>query len=162
MIHQNGAAPDLEQFAESLRQRLELEESQQAALRTRLDESNERVKRLRRSIAALIDEPPTPKETTTTKSTGERKPLRDETVERVFAAWVAHGEDATPTQVARVTEGLSTETALRAVPILREQGRLRLIGKARGGGRRYRLIAQPEVAPGVASSMWTPGSEHDG
>lgn len=140
--HAARAAERLAQQTASLRELLHDEDAVQERLRTALDESKVRQHGLQRAINALD---PQPKETTkrgpgrssTREHDGNEWSVSERKVEQVMSVLVARGEPVTGNGLANGVEGLSVESVRRAFIVLREQGRIRLAGRSRGGGKLY-------------------------
>lgn len=148
----NGASSEFAAgAAESLRALIDREEAQQEGLRTQLEASNDRLRRLKRALSALVDDPPARKQSRP-KLSGGPPNVNPRKAEQVFEVMRAVGEPMTPTQIARDTEGLSIATAGRAIDALREEGRVRLVGRTRGGGRLYAVIPIIEEAPSAEAT----------
>ena len=145
----NGSISALAGQVESLQRLIEDDEREHEELSAKLDAVNDRLRRLKRAVAALTSEPAAPPP--------ERKRPRDEVprekVERVFAAYVECDRPIPPSRIAQELDGVSPESARKAVEALRQEGRLRLVGKTRGGGRAFTVVKQPTPEP----AAWTPG-----
>lgn len=137
-----NSARFLSDEADTLRKLVEREERMHEELIVHVNACADRLRRLRRALAALTDEPAKtkPKRSGTNEWT-----ISPKKVEEVFAAFAQAGTPQTPTQLSGATPGLSSESVQRAIPILRDQGRLRLLGKTRGGGRTYAVMPTEEV-----------------
>lgn len=134
---------------QSLRDLLDREERTNERIRADLTASDEILRRLRKAVAALTDEAPQrrKRESEASPSAGPR----EETVGRVWAVFAEAREPMTPTQVARAA-GSTPATVQTCVKILRAEGRLRLVGKTRGGGRAYAAVVGPEPEPVLAEA----------
>jgi hypothetical protein len=139
-----NSARFLSDEADSLRKLVEREERVHEELLVHVNACADRLRRLRRALAALTDEPAKTRPARNGRDTNGWT-ISPEKVERVFAAFAQADTPQTPTQLARSVEGLSPESARRAFIVLREQGRIRLVGKTRGGGRTYKVIPTEEV-----------------
>lgn len=157
----NGTPPAISGVTEQLQALIDEAERKQAKLRRELEDVTEELRPLKRALATLTGEP-------STRPASEKPPpkhkdrndwqVSPQKVEQVLAAMVTVDGPVSPTQLAREVEGLSPQGAGKAIDVLRQQGRVRLVGKTRGGGRLYAVIEppaeQPQVAAGVAPSMW--------
>jgi hypothetical protein len=123
------------QAEESLRELLQREEDAQAYLRTQLEAGADRIRRLRKALQALTDEP------TTTRPGRPIRTVGDAKVEEIFRAFETIGP-TTATQISREIH-CAPDTAALAIERLRNEGRLRLVGKTRGGGRLFRVVERP-------------------
>jgi len=125
--------------ADSLRGLIEREERVRAELQVHADACADRMRRLKRALSALTDEPTPPK-----KKDGNDWSVSAKKVEEVYAAFLAVDVPISPGALADRTEGLSAESVRRAVEVLRRDGRLRLVGKTAGGGRSFAVIKEVE------------------
>lgn len=121
----------------SIRELVEREERVREALRIHTSACEDRLRRLKRALNALVDEPvsqarPKPKEWN----------ISPEKVEQIYRLFVEAGEPRTPSQLAGPVSGLSNESVAKALVVLRQDGRMRLVGKTRGGGRLYAVVPQ--------------------
>lgn len=128
--------------ADSLRKLIEREERVREELRIHTNACADRLRRLNRALAALTGQPAA----APTKKDAKEWSVSPAKIEEVFAAFSASDEPISSHRLAVSVDGLSNASVFKAIPILREQGRLRLVGKARGGGRLYAAVAQEEVS----------------
>src|SRR5262245_1814476 len=125
--------------ADSLRGLVEREERVREELTVHMDACHDRLRRLKRALTALTDEPaPVKKKDGNDWSVSARK------VEEVYAAFVRVDVPISASKLAERTEGLSSESVRRAIEVLRKDGRLRLVGKTAGGGRSFAVIKEVE------------------
>jgi hypothetical protein len=131
---------DLGLDTEPLRKLLEATEQEHEQLSAQLAVTNDRLRRLRRAIDALTGPDRKAPAPPASKTSGGQR-VSPEHVERVYEAFAAHGEPIAPTALAKITPGLYMAMMGPAVNVLRQQGRLRLVGKTKGGGRAYTIVS---------------------
>jgi CRP-like cAMP-binding protein len=143
--------------AATLREFVTSEERALQEALARAELARDQIRIARRALAVLEDKPAAkPKQAKTTKN--QRWRPRPETVERAYQAFLAVGEPTSPTRAGREA-GIAAGTVISAIPVLREQGRLRLVGsrKVQGGGRLYAVIPEEEAAPIEHPAAWPSG-----
>jgi hypothetical protein len=128
-----------------LRRLLESEQAIANRVQTVLDQCEQRAKRIRRALAALEDDAPKPQ---AAKVKGKGKgnwEISPEKVEEVYASIVDAikgngGEPVTMTTAREAKGHTGSETYAKAVAKLRDDERLRVAGRTRGGGTLLALM----------------------
>lgn len=144
----NGTTPSFAEGAEvQLQALLDEEERELVDLRARVEEVNDRVRRLKRALAALTDQPKAKAPKRHPQESGQVKRAKIDQTLRAFR--VLDGGPATASEIARATPNLSPQMARRTIMALRDEGRVRLVGKTRGGGRSYKLVDPVQIEPAV-------------
>jgi hypothetical protein len=133
----NGAAPadPLAPIIEQLQEQLAPIAAERGQLEAALADAMRREERIKGAISALRSgaprRPPAPKPATATEAKVWQP--KQETVDRVYAAFAEAGEPMTIAQVHARTGG-STDTIRKSIDVLRRQEKLRLCGTAASQG----------------------------
>lgn len=138
-----------EQVEAQLRGLIAHERVERLELERKLTDVRERERRYERALAAMQPAPPakSPAKSSARRGDGSWN-ISQEKIEEVYRRFVElreqHPNEAlSPGRIARLTPGLSPETARRALYELRDQERLRISGKVRGGGTKWDLMPEP-------------------
>jgi hypothetical protein len=124
----------IERIEQSLGSLLDPIRNERAELEVRVMELTAQEERIATAIAALGGDKPKPRGRPPTRPAGTKpKPPAAETIERVFETLKAQTAPVTTRQVAEQL-GLSGETVSRAINVLRDEERVRMVGTRPGKG----------------------------
>jgi hypothetical protein len=124
-------------------------EAELEAMDERRDELKAHVSQARRAVIALrsVDEDPAPKPVKPAKPKGKKDwSVSAARMLDVLQRMIEVGEPISPTQLSHRVDGLSPETARKAMEALRDEGRVRFVKKIRGGGSQYEPMPEEYAA----------------
>lgn len=138
----NGNQPSFEQslaeHAAGLRDLLSVERAEVERLKAELDEARTREQRVQKAIDVLLGTTSQQRSAQTKRASSSPSQhgwqVSEERIALVWAAMRGRTEPTTVTQLAKSVDGVSPETARKAIGKLRERELVRVSGTARGGG----------------------------